>query len=55
MHLKLTKGDESMRVMMDSKHNDLLLGRLATISRMITEKEDNYISVRKADFLLQEL
>lgn len=37
------------------QNNDQLLGQLATAVKTINEKEEQYISFKKADFLLQEL
>jgi hypothetical protein len=51
----LNKGDAKMRVIFDAKNNGLLLERLGSIFNIITKREDNYISVQKADFLLYEL
>lgn len=38
-----------------SQNNELLLGRLQSAVKIINEKEEDYITLKKADFLLQEL
>jgi len=55
MHLKINKGSSRTKVLFDSKNNDILLERLREVVKMISEKEEHYISLKKADFLLQEL
>ncbi len=54
-YLKIHKVDLNLKMLFEQKNNDLLLEKLSSAVQIINHKEENYISVRKADFLLQEL
>lgn len=55
VHLKKYKVGWPMHDLFQPQNNDMLIEQLANAVKTINEKEEHFISFKKADFLLQEL